>query len=133
MTMQAAWPSRWSRSWQSGSHSNSSSSAARCARFSNSSGPCCREPPLPRKTMETTVYIPTLRAGQRLAQTLESLERQVQRPRVVVVDNSTEGLGADLVRERFPWALSVAFGVNLGFGAALNRAVREVPGDPIVF
>jgi GT2 family glycosyltransferase len=83
--------------------------------------------------VETTVYIPTLRAGERLAQTLESLERQEPRPRVVVVDNSAEGLGAQLVRDRFPWALSVAFGVNLGFGAALNRGVREVPGDPIVF
>jgi|SRR5689334_4359139 len=83
--------------------------------------------------METTVYIPTLRAGDRLAQTLESLERQEPRPRVVVVDNSSEGLGAELVRDRFPWAQSVAFGENLGFGAALNRAVREVPGDPIVF
>jgi N-acetylglucosaminyl-diphospho-decaprenol L-rhamnosyltransferase len=83
--------------------------------------------------VETTVYIPTLRAGERLAQTLESLERQEPRPRVVVVDNSSEGLGEDLVRSRFPWALSVAFGVNLGFGAALNRGVRAVPGDPIVF
>ncbi len=83
--------------------------------------------------METTVYIPTLRAGERLAQTLEALERQDPRPRVVVVDNSTEGLGAELVRARFRWAHSVAFGVNLGFGAALNRAVREEPGDPIVF
>jgi N-acetylglucosaminyl-diphospho-decaprenol L-rhamnosyltransferase len=83
--------------------------------------------------VETTVYIPTLRAGPRLAQTLESLEGQEPRPRFVVVDNSSEGLGAELVRDRFPWALSVAFGLNLGFGAALNRAVREVPGDPIVF
>jgi N-acetylglucosaminyl-diphospho-decaprenol L-rhamnosyltransferase len=83
--------------------------------------------------METTVYIPTLRAGERLAQTLESLERQEPRPRVVVVDNSADGLGEELVRGRFPWVLSVAFGINLGFGAALNRAVREVPGDPIVF
>ena len=83
--------------------------------------------------METTVYIPTLRAGERLAQTLETLERQEPRPRVVVVDNSTDGLGEELVRTRFPWVQSVAFGVNLGFGAALNRAVREVPGDPIVF
>lgn len=83
--------------------------------------------------MDTTVYIPTLRAGERLAQTLEALERQEPRPRVVVVDNSTEGLGVGLVRDRFPWARSVAFGVNLGFGAALNRAVREEPGDPIVF
>jgi GT2 family glycosyltransferase len=83
--------------------------------------------------VETTVYIPTLRAGERLAQTLRTLERQEPKPRVVVVDNSTEGLGAELVRSSFPWAQSVAFGVNLGFGAALNRAVREVPGDPIVF
>jgi GT2 family glycosyltransferase len=83
--------------------------------------------------METTVYIPTLRAGERLAQTLESRERQQPRPQLVVVDNSAEGLGEELVRTRFPWVLSVAFGENLGFGAALNRAVREVPGDPIVF
>jgi GT2 family glycosyltransferase len=83
--------------------------------------------------METTVYIPTLRAGERLAQTLESLQRQEPKPRVVVVDNSTEGLGEELVRSRFPWVQSVAFGENLGFGAALNRGVREVPGDPIVF
>src|SRR4051812_38930037 len=83
--------------------------------------------------METTVYIPTLRAGERLAQTLESLERQEPRPRVVVVDNSTEGLGEELVRDRFPWVQSVGCGENLGFGAALNRGVREVPGDPIVF
>lgn len=83
--------------------------------------------------METTVYIPTLRAGERLAQTLESLQRQEPRPRVVVVDNSSEGLGVELVRDRFPWVQWVAFGENLGFGAALNRAVREVPGDPIVF
>ncbi len=83
--------------------------------------------------METTVYIPTLRAGERLAQTLESLEGQGPRPRVVIADNSADGLGAELVRDRFPWALSVTFGENLGFGAALNRAVREVPGDPIVF
>ncbi len=83
--------------------------------------------------METTVYIPTLRAGERLAQTLETLERQEPKPRVVVVDNSSEGLGAELVRTRFPWVQSVAFGENLGFGAALNRAVRKVPGDPIVF
>ena len=83
--------------------------------------------------METTIYIPTLRAGERLARTLKAVERQEPRPQVVVVDNSTEGLGAELVRSRFPWARSVAFGVNLGFGSALNRAVREMPGDPIVF
>ncbi len=83
--------------------------------------------------MKPTVYIPTLQAGERLAKTLAALERQVEMPEVVVVDNSAERLGATLVRERFPWVRVLEFGRNLGFGAALNRAVQEVPGDPIVF
>jgi N-acetylglucosaminyl-diphospho-decaprenol L-rhamnosyltransferase len=84
--------------------------------------------------MQPTVYIPTLRAGDRLEQTLRSLERQSGgRPEVVIADNSEEGVGTALVQERFPWARSVHFGTNLGFGSALNRAVREEPGDPIVF
>ena len=80
-----------------------------------------------------TVYIPTLRAGERLAKTLAALERQDPRPEVVIADNSTDGLGAALTRERFPWARPLRFDANLGFGAALNRAVKEEPGDPIVF
>jgi GT2 family glycosyltransferase len=83
--------------------------------------------------MKPTFYIPTLRAGERLATTLSALEEQVPRPDVVVADNSEEGLAVALVRERFPWARVAEFGENLGFGAALNRAVREQPGDPIVF
>lgn len=83
--------------------------------------------------MGLTVYIPTLRAGERLAKTLDALERQDPRPEVVVADNSAEGLGGALARERFPWVHAAEFGTNLGFGAALNRAVREQPGDPIVF
>jgi N-acetylglucosaminyl-diphospho-decaprenol L-rhamnosyltransferase len=83
--------------------------------------------------MNPTIYIPTLRAGDRLARTLTALEEQDQRARVVIADNSAEGLGAKLVRERFPWAHAVELGENLGFGKALNRAVREQPGDPIIF
>ncbi len=83
--------------------------------------------------MQPTVYIPTLRAGERLAKTLQALEEQEPRADVVIADNSEEGLGAALVRERFPWARAVRFGTNLGFGKALNRAVREESGDPIVF
>jgi N-acetylglucosaminyl-diphospho-decaprenol L-rhamnosyltransferase len=83
--------------------------------------------------MGPTIYIPTLRAGERLARTMGALEAQEPRPDVVIADNSDEGLGAALMRERFPWARAVQFGENLGFGAALNRAVREEPGDPIVF
>jgi N-acetylglucosaminyl-diphospho-decaprenol L-rhamnosyltransferase len=83
--------------------------------------------------MKPTVYIPTLRAGERLARTLTALEAQAQRPEVVIADNSTERLGGKLVRESFPWASAVELGENLGFGKALNAAVREQPGDPIVF
>lgn len=79
-----------------------------------------------------TVYIPTLRAGERLARTLSALERQQTRPEVVIADNSGDGAGGALARDRFPWVRAVEFGENLGFGAALNRAVREQPGDPIV-
>jgi N-acetylglucosaminyl-diphospho-decaprenol L-rhamnosyltransferase len=83
--------------------------------------------------LQPTIYIPTLRAGERLAKTLDALEHQDLRPEVVIADNSENGLGADLVKERFPWARALPFGENLGFGAALNRAVREEQGDPIVF
>lgn len=83
--------------------------------------------------MPPTIYIPTLRAGERLARTLVALERQQRHADVVIADNSDEGLGARLTRERFPWVRAIQFGKNLGFGAALNRAVREEPGDPIVF
>ena len=79
-----------------------------------------------------TVYIPTLRAGERLARTLRALEEQEPRPEVVIADNSEDGAGGALARERFPWVRAAEFGENLGFGAALNRAVREEPGDPIV-
>ena len=83
--------------------------------------------------MRPTIYIPTLRAGERLARTLAALEQQEPRPEVVIADNSDDAAAAALVRERFPWVRVAAFGENLGFGRALNRAVREEPGDPIVF
>lgn len=83
--------------------------------------------------MRPTIYIPTLCAGERLAMTLGALERQDTPADVVIADNSPDGAGGTLVRERFPWARAVEFGENLGFGKALNRAVREDPGDPILF
>lgn len=83
--------------------------------------------------MRPTVYIPTLRAGERLARTLEALEQQDPRPEVVIADNSEQGLGGELARDRFPWVRAVELGSNLGFGKALNRVVSDEPGDPLVF
>jgi GT2 family glycosyltransferase len=83
-------------------------------------------PPIP------TVYIPTLKGGENLRRCLASLERQTAPAEVVVADNG-EGEGcASLLRESFPSVTRVGFGRNLGFGNALNRAVREVGDGPIV-
>jgi N-acetylglucosaminyl-diphospho-decaprenol L-rhamnosyltransferase len=84
------------------------------------------------KNLKLTVYIPTLRAGERLARTLEALEAQNPRPHIVVADNSKEGLASRL-SERFPAVQVLKFKQNLGFGKALNRAIREEPSDLIVF
>jgi N-acetylglucosaminyl-diphospho-decaprenol L-rhamnosyltransferase len=79
-----------------------------------------------------TVYVPTLSGGEKLERCLESLRRQTVQAHVVVADNGAgEGSGA-MLGERFPWVTRVGFGRNLGFGNALNRAIREVGEGPIV-
>jgi GT2 family glycosyltransferase len=73
---------------------------------------------------EPTVYIPTLSGGEKLQRCLESLQGQTV---------STQGEGsAAMLAERFPRVTRVGFGRNLGFGPALNRAIREVGEGPIV-
>jgi N-acetylglucosaminyl-diphospho-decaprenol L-rhamnosyltransferase len=84
-------------------------------------------------TMPTpTVYIPTLNGGENLRRCLESLERQTLIPHVVVADNGEGEGSATLLGERFPAVTRVGFGRNLGFGNALNRAIREAGEGPIV-
>jgi N-acetylglucosaminyl-diphospho-decaprenol L-rhamnosyltransferase len=79
-----------------------------------------------------TVYIPTLNGGDKLQRCLESLKRQTLASHVVVADNG-EGEGcAALLSEHFPAVTRVGFGRNLGFGNALNRAIREAGEGPIV-
>jgi GT2 family glycosyltransferase len=79
-----------------------------------------------------TVYIPTLNGGENLRRCLASLERQTASAHVVVADNG-EGEGcASLLQESFPRVTRVGFGRNLGFGNALNRAIREAGEGPIV-
>jgi GT2 family glycosyltransferase len=51
---------------------------------------------------------------------------------VVVVDNASTDGSVEMVRERFPRAQVLAMSRNEGFGVALNRAIAEVPGDPIL-
>lgn len=79
-----------------------------------------------------TVYIPTLNGGENLCRCLESLERQTVAPLVVVADNGEGEGSAAMLAERFPEVNRVGFGRNLGFGNALNRAIREVGDGPVV-
>jgi GT2 family glycosyltransferase len=68
-----------------------------------------------------TVIVPTLEAGQALAECLESLERQTfQDFEVIVVDNGGQGAVASGDRVRM-----IRNQRNEGFGAAVNQAVRE--------
>jgi N-acetylglucosaminyl-diphospho-decaprenol L-rhamnosyltransferase len=82
--------------------------------------------------LRPTAYIPTFDGRERLGRTLRSLEAQSLPVNVVVIDNGSSDGTAELLREEFPEAAALALGRNLGFGPALNHAVRERPGDPIV-
>ena len=68
-----------------------------------------------------TVIVPTLSAGAPLSACLDSLARQSYRDvEIVVVDNS----GRDAVEPRAGVRV-IANQRNLGFGAAVNQAIRE--------
>jgi GT2 family glycosyltransferase len=78
------------------------------------------------------IYIPTFEGRERLARALRSLRGQSRPADVVVVDNGSSDGTAETVRGEFPEATLVELGRNLGFGPALNRAVAEHPGDPVI-
>ncbi len=83
-------------------------------------------------TATPTVYIPTLNGGENLRRCLSALDRQTVPAHVVVADNGDGDGCASLLRESFPQVTRVGFGRNLGFGNALNRAIREAGEGPIV-
>jgi N-acetylglucosaminyl-diphospho-decaprenol L-rhamnosyltransferase len=82
--------------------------------------------------MRPAVYIPNYNGSERIGRALRSLRQQSRPIDVVVVDNgSTDGSPA-LIREEFPEVAVLALERNLGFGPAINRAVREHPADPLI-
>jgi GT2 family glycosyltransferase len=78
------------------------------------------------------VYIPNFNGGQLLERALESLRAQTREIDVVVVDNASSDGSDAMVAERFPEVTLLRLEQNLGFGAALNRAVDTHPGDPLI-
>jgi len=81
---------------------------------------------------EAAVYIPNLNGGERLVSTLASLRAQTHPVDVVLVDNGSSDDSVALTRERFEDVEVLNLGENFGFGPAINRAVRERPGDPVI-
>jgi GT2 family glycosyltransferase len=70
-----------------------------------------------------TVVIPTRAADARLRECVEALLGQTRRDfRVVVVDNSGQGLARR--NETAPGAQIIENATNMGFGAAVNQAIR---------
>jgi GT2 family glycosyltransferase len=78
------------------------------------------------------VYIPNFNGSQRIGRALRSLREQSRPVDVIVADNGSSDGSAELVRAEFPEVTALEFGRNLGFGPAINRAVRERPADPLI-
>jgi N-acetylglucosaminyl-diphospho-decaprenol L-rhamnosyltransferase len=78
------------------------------------------------------VYIPNFNGGELLARALESLLGQTREIDIVVVDNASADGSDAMVAERFPEVTLMRLDENIGFGAALNRAVEAYPGDPLI-
>ena len=80
-----------------------------------------------------TVYIPTLAGGDRLASCLDALASQTTEAITVVVDNGPGEGCAGLLDSRYADVIRIGFGGrNLGFGAAINRAVSAYGKGPVI-
>lgn len=82
--------------------------------------------------MRPAVYIPNFNGAARIGIALTSLREQSRPLDVVVVDNGSSDDSLELLHERFPEVTVLALKENVGFGPALNRAVREHPHDPLI-
>jgi GT2 family glycosyltransferase len=78
------------------------------------------------------VYIPHFNGTERLARTLDSLRTQTRPLDIVVVDNGSTDDSTERIRDEFPEVAVIELGRNIGFGPALNHAIRTKPGNPIV-
>jgi N-acetylglucosaminyl-diphospho-decaprenol L-rhamnosyltransferase len=80
-----------------------------------------------------TVYIPHLGEPERLLRCLASLHGDTLAADIVVVENGATGQTEEALGEWFPKTHLIALKENLGFGRALNLAVKSRGGDPVIF
>ncbi len=82
--------------------------------------------------MLPAIYIPNFNGAARLGGVLRGLGEQTRPVEVVLADNGSSDDSVELARRELPGVKVVELGENLGFGRAINRAVAEVPGDPVI-
>lgn len=82
--------------------------------------------------MRPTVYIPSFNGKERLSALLFSLRKQTTQVEVVIAENDSHDGTVEMLETDFPEVKVVRMPRNLGFGTALNRAISEQPGDPII-
>jgi GT2 family glycosyltransferase len=81
--------------------------------------------------LDPVIYIPTVNGGELLIEALASLDAG-KLARTVVVDNGSAPERLAAVRDRFPDIEVHRLARNAGFGPAINSAVREFGGDPLI-
>jgi GT2 family glycosyltransferase len=79
------------------------------------------------------VLIPHHNRADSLRRTLQALERQTHRVPVRVVDNASSDGTPEMLRSEFGEVECTRLEANLGFGAALNRAVEASKAEVLVF
>jgi N-acetylglucosaminyl-diphospho-decaprenol L-rhamnosyltransferase len=82
--------------------------------------------------VQPTVYIPNFNGAARLGAVLRALGEQTAACEVVIVDNGSSDDSVAVARRELPEVRVVELDENLGFGRAINRAVAETPGDPLI-
>ena len=82
--------------------------------------------------MRPTLYIPNFNGAERLGPVLRALGEQTRPLDVVLVDNGSSDDSVELARREGPELAVVELGENLGFGGAIDRAVADRPGDPLI-
>lgn len=83
--------------------------------------------------MRPAVYIPNFNGAQVIGRALRSLGEQSRPLDVVVVDNGSSDDSLPMLREEHPEVTVLSLERNIGFGPALNHAMREYPADPLIF
>lgn len=83
-------------------------------------------------SLRLAAYIPNLNGGPRLTAAIRSILTQSPAPEVVVVDNGSTDDSLARARAACPDLRVLTLGRNIGFGPALNAAVRAYPAQTLL-